>query len=82
MGVCDSYYAVNSRPFAAYRIYVGVVKFPNDFENTYKNLLEKKIVAGLPIEKYYPELKGCYLLCATETSTREDLDNLVKEVTS
>ena len=59
-----------------------VVKFPDGFENTYQKLLEKKIVAGLALEKYYPELKGCYLFCTTETSTREDLDILVKEVTS
>ena len=58
------------------------MKFPDGFENTYQKLLEKKIVAGLALENYYPELPGCYLLCATETSTREDLDILVKEVTS
>ena len=57
-----------------------VVKFPDGFENTYQELFKKKIVAGLALENDYPELKGCYLLCVTETSTREDLDLLVREV--
>jgi glycine dehydrogenase subunit 1 len=59
-----------------------VVEFPADFEATYKRLLEKKIVAGLSLAPYYPELANHYLLCATETTSKEDMDILVKEVTS
>ena len=57
-----------------------VVRFPDDFSTTYGQLLEKKIVAGLPLAAYYPELKGHYLLCATETRSRSDIDALVKEI--
>ena len=59
-----------------------VVEFPAGFENTYERLLEKKIVAGLPLAPYYPELSSHYLLCVTETRTREDIDVLVREVKS
>ena len=59
-----------------------VVEFPADFETTHKRLLEKKIIAGLSLAPYYPELANHYLLCATETSSKEDMDTLVKEVTS
>jgi glycine dehydrogenase subunit 1 len=59
-----------------------VVEFPADFKKTHKRLLEKKIVAGLSLTPYYPELANHYLLCATETSSKEDMDTLVKEVTS
>ena len=59
-----------------------VVEFPADFEATYRRLLDKKIVAGLSLAPYYPELANHYLLCATETSSKEDMDTLVKEVTS
>ena len=59
-----------------------VVEFPADFKSTHKRLLEKKIVAGLSLAPYYPELANHYLLCATETSSKEDMDTLVKEVTS
>ena len=57
-----------------------VAAFPTGFEATYQRLLGQKIVAGLPLSGFYPQLDGHYLLCATETSTREDLDLLVKEV--
>ena len=45
-------------------------------------MIDKKIIAGLPLDKYYHELEDHYLLCVTETSTKADLDILVKEVTS
>jgi glycine dehydrogenase subunit 1 len=37
-------------------------------------LLERKIIGGLPLERFYPELKDSMLLCATEMNKREDMD--------
>jgi glycine dehydrogenase subunit 1 len=37
-------------------------------------LLEKKIIGGLPLGRFYPELADCMLLCATEMSGRAELD--------
>ena len=54
-----------------------VVEFPDGFESAYDRLLEKKVVAGLPLKTYYPELAGRYLICVTETKTREEMDQLV-----
>ena len=59
-----------------------VVEFPAGFEATYDRLLEKKIVAGLPLVPYFPELANHYLFCVTETSSKADMDALVKEVQS
>ena len=59
-----------------------VVQFPAGSKVVYHQLLEKKIVGGLPLESYYPEMADRYLLCATETSSKADMDALVKEVTS
>ena len=59
-----------------------VVEFPSGFETTYKNLLEKKIIAGLGLAPYYPELANHYLLCVTETRSKDDMDTLVREVKS
>ena len=59
-----------------------VIKLPVGSQAVYQQLLAKRIVAGLPMEKFYPELTDHYLLCVTETSSRNDLDILVKEVTS
>ncbi len=66
-------------PFAAPTFNEFVVKLPGD---TYRQLLAKKIVAGLPLEPYYANLAGHYLVCVTETATRDDLDLLAKEVQS
>jgi len=57
-----------------------VVKFPGDSAAVYDRLLEKKIVAGLPLAQYYPEMEGRYLLCVTETKSKAEMDALVKEV--
>ena len=37
-------------------------------------LLDKKIVGGLPLGRFYPELEDCMLLCATEMNRREHMD--------
>jgi glycine dehydrogenase subunit 1 len=37
-------------------------------------LLAQKIVGGLALGRFYPELKDCMLLCATEMSKRQDMD--------
>jgi glycine dehydrogenase subunit 1 len=39
-------------------------------------LLGKNIIGGLPLERFYPELKDSMLLCATEMSRREDMDTI------
>ncbi|MBW2340156.1 MAG: aminomethyl-transferring glycine dehydrogenase subunit GcvPA [Deltaproteobacteria bacterium] len=59
-----------------------VVEFPKGFDVTYQRLLEKKIVAGLSLAPFYPDLANHYLLCVTETRSKEDMDALVREVTS
>jgi glycine dehydrogenase subunit 1 len=59
-----------------------VVQFPDGADKTCRRLLKKKIVAGLPLGPYYPELADCALVCATETSRKADMDALVEEVTS
>jgi glycine dehydrogenase subunit 1 len=43
-----------------------------------ERLLEKKIVGGLPPERFYPELKNTMLLCATEMTKRADMDALAE----
>jgi glycine dehydrogenase subunit 1 len=69
-----------SVPFQGTTFNEFVMKFPEGFKKTRKKLLAKGMVAGLPLVDYYPELSGCYLLCVTETKSRKDMDNLVKEV--
>src|SRR5579864_1900211 len=42
-----------------------------------RKLLEKQIIGGLPLERFYPELADGMLLCATEMSKRSDMDAVV-----
>lgn len=67
-------------PFESPTFNEFVVEFPPGFEKSYKRLLEKRIVPGLSLTPYYPELAHHYLLCVTETKTRQDMDTLVREV--
>ena len=39
-----------------------------------KKLLKNRILGGLSLGKFYPELADCMLLCATEMSKRADMD--------
>ena len=44
-------------------------------------LLEKKIIGGLPLAQWYPELgPNASLWCATELTTREQIDNAAEAV--
>ncbi len=43
-----------------------------------QKLLEKKIIGGLPLEKFYPELGNAVLLCATEMTRRDQMDALAE----
>ena len=67
-------------PFSQATFNEFVVEFPAGFKQTYKDLLKKKMIAGLPLGDFYPELKNHYLLCVTETITKADMDALVQEI--
>ncbi len=42
-------------------------------------LLREKIIGGLPLDRFYPELRGHVLLCATEMTRREDMDRVAAQ---
>ncbi len=67
-------------PFDAPTFNEFVVAGPDHFSKTYRRLLDRKIVAGLALGAYYPELENHYLLCVTETHTRTDIDTLIGEM--
>ena len=69
-------------PFAGPTFNEFVVRMPDGFAATHQRLRDEKIIAGLNLAPYYPELAECYLMCVTETAEKADLDTLVKEVTS
>jgi len=39
-----------------------------------KRLFDNKIVGGIELSRWYPELRNATLWCATEVTTRENID--------
>ena len=57
-----------------------VVELSGPASHAHRKLLEKGIVAGLPLGDFYPELSKCLLLYVQETTRKEDIDELVREL--
>jgi glycine dehydrogenase subunit 1 len=53
-----------------------VVKTPRPAAEIAESLLARKIIAGLPLAEYYPDLSDCLLVCVTETAKKEAIDAL------
>ncbi len=49
-------------------------------EEINRALVARKIIGGLPLGRFYPELSDCLLLCATEMSRREAMDAVRQEL--
>jgi glycine dehydrogenase subunit 1 len=43
-----------------------------------RRALENKIIGGLDLGRFYPELDGCMLVCATEVHRRAEMDSFVE----
>ncbi|HWZ01033.1 MAG TPA: aminomethyl-transferring glycine dehydrogenase subunit GcvPA, partial [Edaphobacter sp.] len=57
------------------RFHEFVLELPSSAETVNAGLLEKKIIGGLPLLKWYPELgPNASLWCATELTTRKQMD--------
>jgi glycine dehydrogenase subunit 1 len=42
-----------------------------------RRLLQRKVIGGLPLKKFYPELGNAALWCCTELTTRSAIDTAV-----
>ena len=68
-------------------LFQGASRF-NEFvvqtsESSYEinnRLLEKKVIGGFPLKKFYPELGNAALWCCTELNTKEQIDAAVEAV--
>jgi glycine dehydrogenase subunit 1 len=65
-------------PFTGPHFNEFVVKVPGDVEELLGALREEKILGGLNLERFYPELKNHLLVCVTETVHKAALDCLVE----
>jgi glycine dehydrogenase subunit 1 len=64
-----------SGPFFNEFVTAPAQRAPEDLNSM---LLERKIIGGLPLGRFYPELADSMLLCATEMNTRAQLDALAE----
>jgi glycine dehydrogenase subunit 1 len=64
-------------PFRAPHFNEFVVKFPCDADELLAELRKVKIIGGLNLERFYPELRNHLLVCVTETVGREAIDRAV-----
>lgn len=69
-----------SLPFNSSGFNECVVTFPENFSDVWKTLAAEGIIAGLPLESYYPQLENSSLFCVTETTSRQDIDKLVERL--
>jgi glycine dehydrogenase subunit 1 len=54
-----------------------VVRTPQPASQVINELLDHKIVGGIGLERYYPEMRDAMLVCVTETSKKEAIDKLL-----
>jgi glycine dehydrogenase subunit 1 len=69
-------------PFSSPTFNEFVVRFPAGGAEVASRLKDKGIFPGLELSPFYPELADHFLVCVTETKTRDDLDRLIKEAAS
>ena len=65
-------------PFNGPRFNEFVVKVPGDAERLLEELRQEKIIGGLHLGEFYPELVNHLLLCCTELVSRAAIDRLVE----
>jgi len=55
-----------------------VVSCPKPSEVILSRLAAKKIIGGLPLSRFFPEMKNEILMCVTETTTKAEIDSLIE----
>ena len=65
-------------PFAAPHFNEFVVRVPGNVEELLTALRAEKIIGGLNLGKFYPELANHLLVCVTETVSKSAMDLMVK----
>lgn len=53
-----------------------VLETPADAEALVRKAVEKKLIPGLPIVRWYPELQNCLLISVTEMNSLTEIDTL------
>jgi glycine dehydrogenase subunit 1 len=57
-----------------------VLQLKSDAESVVQKLAQNKIFGGIPLGRYYPELKNSLLVCATEMNTKKQINQFASEL--
>jgi glycine dehydrogenase subunit 1 len=57
-----------------------VLRLKGDPDQVLKKLSDQGIIGGLPLKRFYPEMKNEILICVTEKHSREDIDRLAENL--
>ncbi len=69
-----------SAPFPAPHFNEFVIKTPVPAEDLLAALREERIIGGLNLERFFPELKNHLLVCVTETVSKAAIDRMAEVV--
>ena len=58
----------------------SVIQFPVATQKVLQQLEQEHILGGLELEPYFPELKNCLLICATEKRNAQDIQDFTQAV--
>jgi len=58
-----------------------VIKTEKKWQEVGNELMRKNIIPGVSLEKFYPELDNCGLVCVTEVSQKRDIDRFAEILT-
>jgi glycine dehydrogenase subunit 1 len=56
----------------------AVIEFPVSIPYLCAHFENNNMLAGLALESYFPDLKNCLLICATEKRSSEDIQNYIQ----
>lgn len=57
-----------------------IIKLPIECETVVTKMLEENLFAGLPLKKFYAEMDNYMLVCATETTQKNDIDEYCEKL--
>jgi glycine dehydrogenase subunit 1 len=58
----------------------AVISLPRPAASVLQALEARRILGGLNLKEYYPELGDAVLVCATETKTSADMENYATQL--
>lgn len=58
-----------------------VIRTPRDPQKLVESLLKEKIIAGIPLGRWYPELEDSLLVCITEMNSENEIEKFVNGLT-